>query len=362
MEKFWQVPECMMKEIKNIRLILLLLLALALASCQAPADEQEESIAFVESTATIVLQDTATVVTEVEDETASPTPVSEESGQVPATETPVDTAEPPTATPDVRLDPEDWRNWPIVPQISAHAVELYQQAIANGADPTHFSKIGDCQSVTSLFLADFDRGRYRLGEEYADLQETIDYYAGSWKRDSMAVQGGFNVASVMSPLRADPDFCESNESPIACEFRLHRPSIVIISMETWWNHDDPTKYEFYMRHLLDTVLELGALPILSTKADNLEGDHTINRSIAQLAYEYDIPMWNFWAAANPLPQNGLMDFTVVNGETVEDNFHLTVGLGNYFDDPDNFVAAWPIRNLTALQTIHAVRQAVKDLD
>jgi hypothetical protein len=115
-----------------------------------------------------------------------------------------------------------------------------------------------------------------------------------------------------------------------------------------------------MRHLLDNVLELGALPILATKADNLEGDHTINRSIAQLAFEYDIPMWNFWAVTDPLPNHGLVETTVVDGETVEDNFHLTIGLGNYFDDPDNTVAAWPLRNLTALQTINAVYQAVKD--
>lgn len=309
-------------------------------------------------------------------ETNTSEPVEEPTTEVAAEEVPTEeagestlqeepTKEPtfePSLTPDVRLDPEDWRNWPVVPKISAHAIDLYQQAIAGGADPTHFSKIGDCQNVTSYFLADFDRGRYRLGEENEYLQEAIDYYAGSWKRESLAVQGGFNVASVMSPLRADPEVCQSDESPLDCEIRLNNPSIVIISMETWWNHDDPTKYEFYMRHLLDKVIEFGVLPILATKADNLEGDHTINRSIAQLAYEYDIPMWNFWAVTDPLPNHGLMETTVIDGETVDDNFHLTVGLGNYFDDPDNTVAAWPLRNLTALQTINAVYQAVKDLD
>jgi hypothetical protein len=106
-----------------------------------------------------------------------------------------------------------------------------------------------------------------------------------------------------------------------------------------------------MRHLLDEVIAYGALPVIATKADNLEGDHVINQAIAQLAYEYDIPMWNFWAAADPLPEHGLH----------EDGFHLTLGLGNYFDDPENTAGAWTIRNLTALETINAVYQAVKDL-
>ena len=358
----------MMKYRKKIRFFALILtFAWMVAACQSPASAEpvpvdteimEEAEHFDQpAEETEISSPTMSEATEesIEDATVEsvPTEVADSSEEFPTTE-------PATATPDTRLDPEDWRNWPIVPQISANALDLYQQAVANGADPTHFSKIGDCQNVTSYFLADFDRGRYSLGEDYAYLQEAIDYYAGSWKRESIAVQGGFNVASVMSPLRANPEFCETNESPVECEFRLHNPSVVIISMETWWNHDDPTKYEFYMRHLLDTVLELGVLPILATKADNLEGDHTINRSIAQLAYEYDIPMWNFWAATDPLPNHGLVETTVVDGEEVEDNFHLTIGLGNYFDDPDNDVAAWPLRNLTALQTMDAVYQAVKD--
>ena len=257
------------------------------------------------------------------------------------------------ATPDLRLDPTDWKNWPIVPAISANSLEIYKEGISMGNNPTHFSKVGDCQNVISLFLGDFDNGWYRLGDEYEDLQEVIDYYEGSWGRDSMAVKGGFNVASVLNPMFANQEYCEINETPLACEFRIYQPSVALISMETWGIYDDPTKYEYYMRKVLNEVISEGVLPILATKADNLEGDYVINQAIARLAYEYDIPMWNFWAAANPLPDNGL---------STEDHFHLTVGLGNYFDDPDNFVAAWPVRNLTALQTIGAVYNAIQNIE
>ena len=337
-----------MKQTRFFLLVLSILVLLLVTSCASTVVDGSEQTAVdsVQSTKTPTL---ALETTEPPDSETDQEPTQINTTELATTEPEI--IESVTATPDIRLDPDDWKNWPVVPTISSRALEIYRQGLTQGNDPTHFSKIGDCQNVTSYFLADFDRNRYTLGENYDYLQDVIDHYAGSWGRDSLAVKGGFNVASVLNPMMADPDLCESNESPIACELRVNQPSIVIISLETWWNHDDPTKYEFYMRKILDEVIAFGALPIIATKADNLEGDHIINQSIAQLAYEYDIPMWNFWAAADALPEHGL----------TEDGFHLTLGLGNYFDNPDNFAGAWPIRNLTALQSMDAVYQAVNTM-
>ncbi|MFH2040265.1 MAG: hypothetical protein ABIJ65_12610, partial [Chloroflexota bacterium] len=121
-----------------------------------------------------------------------------------------------------------------------------------------------------------------------------------------------------------------------------------ISMETWTSKRPPEIYEGYLCQIVEFVLAHNAIPILATKADNIEGDQSINAAVARVAYNYDIPMWNFWAAAHPLPSAGL----------TEDNFHLTVGM-NFFDDPIEMKKAWPVRNLTALQTIDAVWRAVK---
>ena len=85
------------------------------------------------------------------------------------------------------------------------------------------------------------------------------------------------------------------------------------------------------------------MPILGTKADNIEGDGGINQVIVKLAKEYDVPLWNLWAAVQPLPNHGL----------INDGFHLTWAR-NYFDQPDIMENAWPWRNLTALQAIDAV--------
>jgi hypothetical protein len=237
---------------------------------------------------------------------------------------------------------------PVPSGVSDAMREVYQRGLTLGNDPTHFSVIGDCQNVSSYFLSVFDKpGEYSLGEQYAYLQPTIDYYQGSFSHVSVAVKGGFNVAAVLSPLRADPQLCNAGESPLDCELRLWRPSVVIVSMETWWSHKPEEEYARYMRRVLDRIIESGAVPIIATKADNLEGNHAINATIAQLAYEYDIPLWNFWAAVQPLPNHGLS----------ADGFHLTFAR-NFFDDPFRMKSAWPWRNLTALQTLDVVRKSL----
>lgn len=285
--------------------------------------------------------------------TLSPTPEATGTALV-ISPSPTPTPETPTltSTPDLRPDPADWQNWPVVPTVSAAARAIYQRGISAGNDPRHFSKVGDCQNINTYFLSIFDNpDQYRLDPDHTELPETILHFSGSFSRESVATSGGMNVASVLSNYWADQDLCESKESPLACELRLHKPSIVLISMEESWGRNNKVEnYEKYMRRILQTVIDSGALPVLATKADNLEGNHLINQTIARLAYEYDIPLWNFWLAVQPLPQHGLLD----------DGFHLTHGL-NYFDERKNLKQGWPIRNLTALQVLNAVwRQASQE--
>jgi hypothetical protein len=267
------------------------------------------------------------------------------------TELPAAETVPPTVTftPKPPLEEGAWMHMPAVPvEISEAMRAVYQRGLKTGNDPTHFSVIGDCQNVSSYFLAVFDKpGEFSLGSEYSYLQPTIDYYQESFSRKSLAVKGGFNVAAILSPLRADPKSCNKNESPLDCELRTWRPSVVFVSMETWWSEKPEEEYDKYMRRVIERILETGAVPIIATKADNLEGDHAINATIAQIAYDYEIPLWNFWAVVQPLPNHGLSD----------DNFHLTFAR-NFFDDSVRMKSAWPWRNLTALQSLDAVRKGL----
>jgi len=250
-------------------------------------------------------------------------------------------------SPTSTLAPDAFKFMPVVPQgVSSRMIEVYQRGLSLGRDPDRFSKLGDCQNVPTYFLSMFDSGDYRLGEKYAYLQPVIDHFTGSWERASFAVKGGLNVAAVSTLYFTDPVNCKSDESPMACEIRKNNPSIVLISFETW-NGKSGSSYESRLRLVLDYVLSQAVVPILATKADNMEGDDSINAAIARVAYEYEVPLWNFWAATNPLPDHGLSP----------DGFHLTFAR-DYFDDPVRMQSAWPWRNLTALQAIDAVWRAL----
>jgi len=255
------------------------------------------------------------------------------------------------------IPPDYWKSLPIIPTVSQNAMEIYKRGIELGRDPHAFSKIGDCQSITTYFLKYFDMpGSYNLGY-FDNLQETIDWYSGSFSRESMSAKGGFNAAAVLSPLRADPKLCQPNENPVACEFRLQNPSIVIISLEEWWS-DHPENYESYMRQIIEYSIQNGIVPILASKADNLEGNHLINQTIARLSIEYDIPLWNFWLAVQPLPNHGLI---ALDESGKVDMFHLTRREGYYFfNDRIARKSGWAIRNLTALQVLDAVRRGLSE--
>jgi hypothetical protein len=250
-------------------------------------------------------------------------------------------ASPASPTPDVRLLPENWQEWPVVPAVSARAREIYEAGIARGNNPSHFSKVGDCQNITEAFMGIYDLpDRYSLPQGQEALQSTIDAYAGSFGREGMAVKGGFNVASVLSPMWADPDVCQVGETPLQCELRLQRPVFVFISMEVWFEGRTPQVYEDYLRQIVEYTISQGAVPVLATKADNVEGDHSINRATAQVAYDYDLPLWNFWLAVQPLTDHG------IDWARDSDGFHLTV-------------ESWNVRSYTALQVLDALRSALQ---
>lgn len=271
----------------------------------------------------------------------------------PATTPPAspDPAPTPAPTPTSTLAPDAWRDLPVVPTVSERARQIYRRGLAQGNNPRAFSVIGDCEGTPSRFLGVFDYSKrwYRLGE-YAHLQETIDHFAGSFGRISRAAHSGFTTAAVLSPSWANPEVCLSGETPLACELRIHRPSLALVMVGTM-DYRQPDQFEGHMRRILDALIESGVVPILYTKASNLEGDGSINATVARLAHEYDVPLWNFWRAVQPLPNHGLR----------EDGMHLTWG-PNFFDSPGAMANGWPWRNLTALQTIDAVWRGVTAVD
>jgi hypothetical protein len=254
----------------------------------------------------------------------------------------------PASTNTPALAPEALQSLPVVPTLSARALAIYRQGLALGNNPRAFSKIGDGEVAAPWFttIFDVDARYYALGP-HADLQPVIDYFSGSYGRHSQAARAGFNTISILNPALADPKVCARGETPLACELRLNRPSFAIISLGTNQVYA-PEVFEPGLRKIIEALISQGVVPILSTKGDNLEGDYRINRIVAQLANEYDLPLWNFWLAVQPLPNHGLQP----------DYEHLTWAK-NDFGNVWAMQHAWPVRNLTVLQTLDAMRLAVE---
>lgn len=246
----------------------------------------------------------------------------------------------PVAAAVTALRPEEWKSWPVIPTLSPKALSIYQRGVLMGNNPRAFSKVGDGEISATWFLSDFDLGPdyYDLGTN-TNLQATILHFEGSFGRASQAARRGFNAQRILDSTLTDLGFCQVDETPLHCEIRLHRPSFALISVGTnqVWQAD---QFESGLRTIIEKLIAQGVVPILSTKADNLEGDDRINLIVARLSSEYDLPLWNFWLAVQPLPNHGLQD----------DLEHLTY-YPNDFGSQTALQFAWPVRNLSALQVL-----------
>jgi hypothetical protein len=257
-------------------------------------------------------------------------PTVDTTGSTPMTEKTV-SAEDQTATADF-----DWRDIPVTPEISRRVIDIYRDGLRQGRNPHNFSVIGDCQAIPLVFMGPFERGELQPDGSEDYLWDAIRQYKGSFSRSGMAVRGGFNAASILSPLQADPHDCLSGETPLSCEYRLQNPSIVFIMLETWLDPGTIDRYEAYLHQILDYVIGKGSVPILMTKADSAElgnGVHVINPAIVRVASQYDVPVINFWRAAQNLDNGGI--------DPSREGFHLSA---------DGF----KLKNILALRALYKV--------
>jgi len=214
----------------------------------------------------------------------------------------------PSPTEDNRLEPYYWRNWQVVPDFSPNARQILIRAMQNSDIDIHsFSKVGDCQMTCGTFLGGYVRNQYRIPSGF---EATVVWFSESMIRDGVTSYGGLGVNSILNPMfayAAGYKECDPKETPLSCELRITRPAVVVIGLGTNWKPYAETSFEEHLRRVVDQVLASGALPILSTKADNVELDWKLNLAIAKIAYDYDIPLVNVWRAVQDLPNRGLME-------------------------------------------------------
>src|SRR5690349_10062889 len=200
------------------------------------------------------------------------------------------------------LNPTEWMTWPVTPIVTQHVREIYELGQTLGNDPNGFSILGDCQSTPDTFLGLYvvdEAEYYTLPEE---LKETVTYFEESFLRESPTIKSGTTSGALLwADWHENKYTCVKSETPLDCELRINNPSFALITIGTHWE----ARNDMYMRKIIDQLLARGVVPILSTKADNREGDNRLNLETAQLAAEYNLPLWNFWPVTSDLPNRGL---------------------------------------------------------
>ena len=257
-------------------------------------------------------------------------------------------------------------DYPILPELTDHARVIYEAGLEAENNPQVFSKVGDCMTASyEFFLGPFGDKDYNLGDDYAHLEYLIDYFdeparsegfeANSFNNPGLATASGFNTASVLDSLWADPNWCEANESPLGCEYRLSQP---IFSMIMFGTNDvmffEADLFDFYMRSIILETINNGTVPILytiPTRPEFPEKTYQFNQVIIKLAEDYDLPLVNLWAAIQDLPFEG-----VDQAEPI----HLSIPVDERAGDfTTNLDYGYTVRNLITLQALDILLEGLE---
>ncbi|MFN8373515.1 MAG: hypothetical protein U0694_11660 [Anaerolineae bacterium] len=231
-----------------------------------------------------------------------------------------------------------------------------------------FTRVGDSNTTSGGFLNPIGmRGNFCDFGAYSYLQDTVSFFSvspqegepNSFDSFSVAAVNGLSTAAALDPFWADTQVCRSNESPLACEYRLVHPSVAVIMlglMDVEYFEADESRD--YMRDIMDFSIEQGVIPVWTTfpvLADN-EPDHPswerslyFNAAILDIVEEYQTPLINLWAAVQPLPNDGIGP----------DRIHLAQSLGEFcaFTGAEQRVGG-TLRNLLTLQALDLLRRNV----
>jgi hypothetical protein len=234
---------------------------------------------------------------------ALPTATQKPKKYSPITPAPTRTATPTSAPQASQTESADWKDLPVIPEtVDASLQKIYEKGLELGNDPHAFSIFGDCQERPKDFFGVFETDTAVLQSLTPELHEVVDNFRGSFNRESPTAQDGTTPGALLWNQWHRGEYgCTFAETPVQCELRIHRPSFVIIQIGT---HFESRNTE-YLRKVILQLLDAGVVPILATKADNREKDERINRDMSLLSAEYDLPLWNFWAALSDLPDRGL---------------------------------------------------------
>lgn len=241
--------------------------------------------------------------------------------------------------------------------VPARASAIFNQGRQTGQQSTVISTVGDSLTNQQAFLDGYDQGQYDLGP-FGHLQPTIDYFRGSFARESLAAFPGASVLSLMDPMHATDPRCQPDETPIACEYRINQPAISVIMIGSGVDLQNLSVevYRDYLGRIVDYTIQQNIIPILTTFPSGptyyVEKAQHMNMAVMEIAAQRQIPLIDLRASAMLMSGGGVM----------WDGFHLTQrgeGLGSdtWIDlNGDQNRYALTLRNFLTLQMLDSIRR------
>jgi hypothetical protein len=306
---------------------------------------------------------TATVTVGVEDsrggQAQAAFTVTVEAPVIPPTEPPPPTQPPPGgAVVDLNGIPNVV---PLEGDILNTARQIYQhgQGVAPAANPGIFSVAGD--TPPSQFLSDLADGANFDGLNDAnDLGGLLFYYAGtslpvggnSFQSGGMlASNPNWRASDLLDPAQSDPNWCQPGETPINCELRVNRPSVlvVVVGRNDVLSNTPQDQFQTALDQIVQVSVQQGAIPVLVT----IPGDPNrypalpvLNTAIVNVAERYHLPLVNLWRRIDKV------------GPSAIDSNSLTLtssGVGDQFTNDELNTYGVPNRNLLVLRMLQEIR-------
>lgn len=230
----------------------------------------------------------------------------------------------------------------ISPAVRANIRGLYAAGVKKGNNTNAFSTLGDSTVAGGLFLERFSAGDLKLGD-FGYLHPALSAFETSFQRTSASVRIGLHSWTALNPVWANKKLCEPNENGVDCEMRLNKPSILFIHLGA--NDTANSVFDKNMRRIVEHVMAAGVVPVLITKAEPPDSTtHANNDTMRAIAKTYSVPLVDFEALADTLPDYGLGP----------DKVHMTSFNKVDYNQPALFRSGHAMHNLVALIALDAV--------
>lgn len=190
-------------------------------------------------------------------------------------------------------------------------LQIHQQGLQAGNIPQNFSMVGDSITYDDRFMRPFAHS-YDPGP-YAYLQPVIAFFSqgnNSFDHRSLAAGNSWLSSAPLNPRYANAVICQPGESPLACEYRVMKPSVALIMLGSNDAREAPdlNMYAYNMERITQFTLQAGVIPVLSTlpRRAGYEGEiGAFNAVIRGIAAKYGTPLWDYYNQTIDLPNNGL---------------------------------------------------------